>query len=1632
MQEFSRTYGLGETKERARHSSKPPHSTPHVDVGYWTFWHDRVFRKEEDPMYGSTELRKALRSADSLTSATALLHTLGYFMVAAWSLLVRLQPRAAKILLESTLSRAHIDPNCPFWVWSGVALLRNAEVDPHFDSNDARYGWIAETVAGDFSGGEMFLPQLGIVVPVRPGNVLLMRSGLLEHCVLPCTGERCAVVAFRHESTMVHASMGRTAEVLKQSKTWESPPDDSPAYHKLVTELRACRDLARADVDAMAPRSPEDRCTESPMDHSQAAAAQGTPTPFAPQLPTPSTSHASGSTAAAKADDGSAKAASGAAPSTPSKRSESQSKDVTLESLIKTLSGTALSCVTFVGPLDSFDDVVKCAATRLKKILNVDLVGPTMASLFRLYEAATVVLAAAIRYAGNDVKEAFEAHIADDDDLKKTYDKSLAAADDLSNAGRQTALLAPVIGLKNRAGRVVDDRIPDDKVNLTLQRRVVAALYCARGAESKKGSAVTKSLRDGVAPEAGMNHHAGRPFSQEEQKMRWEALMEGARWWKAKAERGVAGGQAVPKSTVAANRLQSMTQALLEWDKRNPKWDYAKELPLKDIMTSNHPHYTATPPIGTTVTAASALAPASRVVSSEAGVDPRLDVVAKLGATPSTSASGTGAARPSGAEVDASPVQGSAREDDVVPMDDDDEGVLPRQAANGKRDANGGAADKAAATAKASAPRVAAAQIQGGTTPASMDIDRGEGKGKGKSEGEAEGEGERGKERSSVDKGKARAQPDMADEGGKARSTTAIDAAGKAAGPSAKDPGNSVGFDQSAARTGASDALSVDDGAAPRAGVDAGAEEAPMDGDRDGADGGNVDEEKGQAGDGAQRGDGLPPHAGPSGQPHPSPQVKRAPKGTPKAAHEPREQHARAVKAKAKPLGSNSDSEDGDDEGSANRRRKSTKRSGRSSRAQLPTAHTSTAKKRVRGGKPRARPVAVTVEGHVFRDLTPKPGTSGNAAPGAGANRNEEVARNCIDKAPGRASPGLVDHVARHFLEARTLERADAGEDDDDDDEAVVDPPSVGQLTDDVVAYLVKLERPPHQPRKLKRLSVRSTVALAASAGYGKVHPVTVSIAVSAALSTAALVSTATKGKTSPWRAYSFDLLEGDTDDESGDDGDRSGSEDGSAASGDSAGERSDEPPARKRRREEKDDDEASNEPDTDPAADAKDKGKGKAVAPASDEDVDMVKPDPDDDHTDFTSWPSDVDITRRTWTPPPFRRKVFHQTPTPRFDQVPNALFVQGGNVQTHVWAAQAATGKVWEGCLDPIRIDGETVNLGPVWSMKGIWQDGPSLERVMERLATRLGEGWLNDEAILVLLNVANPLRSPVMPVPPLPPPSVPNAFVRRPWAPLDAFAYKAAVKRALKDEGYSDESSNAAGDSSTPLEALMRRFPGKSLAIAAAEVYDKKELVAAQAWLSFLRSADLVMIDADRAYHGRSPFKLGVQAIGTDKRNSFTKSELERIEKDDIYKLGRYAMVLGTENGTHWLSVVVDLEKREIVVGDSLGPDQWRLGSESEALALTLLSLPRAFDLRAADPKDPYQDKRPWTFVLLEIPRQTNGNDCGLYATALGRGYQFEPPALDWLLAENPGRYLRSKGIAEIWRGCALDYEEWEASP
>ncbi|KAL8829838.1 MAG: hypothetical protein Q9191_001790 [Dirinaria sp. TL-2023a] len=86
---------------------------------------------------------------------------------------------------------------------SGLAFLVNLSVEPHKDSNDAKDSWTSTNVWGEFRGGHVVFPDLGLRVAQEPGDLILSHAAIPTHLVEDVEdGERFCNVRFTKEDIL--------------------------------------------------------------------------------------------------------------------------------------------------------------------------------------------------------------------------------------------------------------------------------------------------------------------------------------------------------------------------------------------------------------------------------------------------------------------------------------------------------------------------------------------------------------------------------------------------------------------------------------------------------------------------------------------------------------------------------------------------------------------------------------------------------------------------------------------------------------------------------------------------------------------------------------------------------------------------------------------------------------------------------------------------------------------------------------------------------------------------------------------------------------------------------------------------------------------------------------------------------------------------------------------------------------------------------------------------------------------------------------------------------------------------------------------------------------------------------------
>lgn len=103
----------------------------------------------------------------------------------------RLRERLTKVLDEA-LAKRPLDFKGAFFT---VAIKKGGSGVGHIDRADTLFTIVF--TLGDFEGANIVFPQLGVEVPLRPGQLLLMNARLLAHWANPVeSGERIVVTCF--------------------------------------------------------------------------------------------------------------------------------------------------------------------------------------------------------------------------------------------------------------------------------------------------------------------------------------------------------------------------------------------------------------------------------------------------------------------------------------------------------------------------------------------------------------------------------------------------------------------------------------------------------------------------------------------------------------------------------------------------------------------------------------------------------------------------------------------------------------------------------------------------------------------------------------------------------------------------------------------------------------------------------------------------------------------------------------------------------------------------------------------------------------------------------------------------------------------------------------------------------------------------------------------------------------------------------------------------------------------------------------------------------------------------------------------------------------------------------------------
>jgi hypothetical protein len=95
-----------------------------------------------------------------------------------------------------------LNRGCNAWA---ACVINNGGNNPnqtniHRDVRESQYGYSCVISCGDFTGGDLILYELGYILEVAPGDVLLFPDSLISHSNEPARGNRKSVVTFTQEN----------------------------------------------------------------------------------------------------------------------------------------------------------------------------------------------------------------------------------------------------------------------------------------------------------------------------------------------------------------------------------------------------------------------------------------------------------------------------------------------------------------------------------------------------------------------------------------------------------------------------------------------------------------------------------------------------------------------------------------------------------------------------------------------------------------------------------------------------------------------------------------------------------------------------------------------------------------------------------------------------------------------------------------------------------------------------------------------------------------------------------------------------------------------------------------------------------------------------------------------------------------------------------------------------------------------------------------------------------------------------------------------------------------------------------------------------------------------------------------
>ncbi|KZT00137.1 uncharacterized protein LAESUDRAFT_666786, partial [Laetiporus sulphureus 93-53] len=148
-----------------------------------------------------------IRNATTLRHSTAIVKSMRILSLRVNAIIKAGDPRFYKhaVVIREKMEKDNtaaellgsIDP----LVLEGREILVNSQSSTHVDRYDPILAWVIIVALGNFKGGHIYFPSLGLKVRLLPGDAVMMRGRILPHKVEDWEGtQRISIPHFTHLS----------------------------------------------------------------------------------------------------------------------------------------------------------------------------------------------------------------------------------------------------------------------------------------------------------------------------------------------------------------------------------------------------------------------------------------------------------------------------------------------------------------------------------------------------------------------------------------------------------------------------------------------------------------------------------------------------------------------------------------------------------------------------------------------------------------------------------------------------------------------------------------------------------------------------------------------------------------------------------------------------------------------------------------------------------------------------------------------------------------------------------------------------------------------------------------------------------------------------------------------------------------------------------------------------------------------------------------------------------------------------------------------------------------------------------------------------------------------------------------